>query len=109
AVKELETILEVKSAKGRPWVDAPYQIGEIRLKQKDPKRAMPYVQRIYGMYARWSDVVAKAYWQSGQAFEQLNTKTEALNTYREFVGQEHLQSTPEYTKAQERLKQVEGA
>ncbi len=109
AVKELERILEVKSAKGRPWVEALYQIGEIRLKQNDPKKAIPYFQRIYVMYARWSDMVAKAYWQSGQAFEQLNMQTEAMNTYREFVGQQHLENTPEYQKAQQRLKRGEGA
>jgi TolA-binding protein len=108
AAKELERILEVPTAKGKPWVEALYRIGEIKLKQKDPKRAIPYFQRIYVMYGKWTDYVAKAYWQSGQAFEQLEMKTEAVNTYKEFIGKEHLQSTPEYGKAQERLKQAGG-
>ncbi|NJK92529.1 MAG: tetratricopeptide repeat protein [Blastochloris sp.] len=104
AIRELERILEVKSAKGRPWVEALYQIGEIRMGQKDPKRAIPYFQRIYVLYARWSDMVAKAYWQSGQAFEQLGMTQEALNTYKEFTGQPHLQETAEFSKALDRLK-----
>lgn len=109
AVQELEKILEVKSAKGKPWAEALYRLGEIRLSQKDPKRALPYFQRIYVMYGRWTELVAKSYWQSGQAFEQLNMRQEALNTYKEFLGQEHLRQTPEFTLAEERLKTVGGA
>ncbi|MDX6765419.1 MAG: tetratricopeptide repeat protein [Candidatus Methylacidiphilales bacterium] len=104
AVNDLEKVLQIPGAKGKPWVDALYRIGEIRMRQNDPKRAIPYFQRIYVMYGRWSDYVAKAYWQSGQAFEKLNMSAEAVNTYKEFVAQEHLGQTPEYSKAKERLK-----
>jgi TolA-binding protein len=109
AVRDLERILEIPAAKGRPWAEALYRIGEIRLKQNEPKKAIPYFQRIYVMYGRWTDVVAKAYWQSGQAFEQLNMKPEALKTYQEFTTQQHLSQTPEFSKALERLKEVGGA
>jgi len=109
AVRDLERILEIPSAKGRPWAEALYQIGEIRLRQNDPKRAIPYFQRIYVMYGRWSDVVAKAYWQSGQAFEKMNMAAEAAKTYQEFTSQEHLKETPEFPKALERLQQTGGA
>jgi tetratricopeptide (TPR) repeat protein len=108
AIQELERILEVPSAKGKCWVQALYRIGEIKMKQKNPKRAIPYFQRIYVMYGKWTDYVARAYWQSGQAFEQLEMKKEAVNTYKEFLGQEHLEATPEYSRARERLKQVNG-
>jgi len=108
AVRDLERILQLPSAKGKPWVDALYRIGEIHVKQNDPKRAIPYFQCIYVMYGRWTDYVAKAYWQSGQAFEKLNMTTEAVNTYKEFLSQEQLESTPEYGKARERLKQTGG-
>ena len=108
AVRDLERILQLPSAKGKPWVDALYRIGEIHVKQNDPKRAIPYFQRIYVMYGRWTDYVAKAYWQSGQAFEKLNMTTEAINTYKEFLSQGQLESTPEYGKARERLKQTGG-
>ena len=109
AVRDLERILELPAAKGRPWAEALYRIGEIRLRQNDPKRAIPYFQRIYVMYGRWTDVVAKAYWQSGQAFEKLNMAEEARKTYQEFTGQEHLRQTPEFPKALERLQQTGGA
>lgn len=109
AARDLERILEVPSAKGRPWAEALYRIGEIRLRQNDPRRAIPYFQRIYVMYGRWTDVVAKAYWQSGQAFEKLNMADEARRTYEEFTSQEHLRQTPEFSKALERLQQKGGA
>jgi TolA-binding protein len=109
AVRDLERILELPAAKGRPWAEALYRIGEIRLRQNDPKRAIPYFQRIYVMYGRWTDVVAKAYWQSGQAFEKLDMAEEARKTYQEFTGQDHLRQTPEFSKALERLQQTGGA
>jgi len=106
AVAELERILEIKSARGKPWVEALYQVGEIHLLQQQPKKAIPYFQRIYIMYGRWSDYVAKAYWQSGQAFEQLQMSEEAINTYREFTTNTHLIDMPEYQQAIDRLKEM---
>jgi TolA-binding protein len=106
AVQELERILEIQAARGKPWVEALYQVGEIHLKQQQPKKAIPYFQRIYIMYGRWSDYVAKAYWESGQAFEDLQMRDEAVNTYREFANNTHLKDMPEYQQAVDRLKQM---
>jgi len=106
AINELERILEIKAARGQPWVEALYAMGEIRMQQNQPRKAIPYFQRIYIMYGRWSDYVAKAYWESGQAFEALNMRNEAVNTYREFANNTHLKEKPEYGKALERLSQM---
>jgi len=109
AIRELEQILDIDSAKGLPWVQALYEIGSIHLSQNAPKKAIPYFQRIYIMYRRWDEYVAKAYWESGQAFEKLQMGEEARNTYAEFVENTHLSERPEYGKAQERLGQLGGA
>ncbi len=106
AVSELEKILEIPSARGLPWVEALYQAGEIRMKQGRPKQAIPYFQRIYIMYGRWTEHVARSYWQSGQAFEKLDMRKEAVNTYQELAQNTHLKETPEYVRALERLKQM---
>ncbi|MEM1157084.1 MAG: tetratricopeptide repeat protein [Verrucomicrobiota bacterium] len=106
AVTDLERILEIKSARGKPWVRALYQVGEIHLKQEQPQKAIPYFQRIYIMYGRWGEYVAKAYWESGQAFEQLQMRQEAVNTYQEFTANTHLKETPEYQQAIDRLKAI---
>jgi TolA-binding protein len=104
ALEQLETLLAMPITKGRNAVEALYQIGSIRLSLGDAKKAIPYFQRIYVMYSRWSDYTAKAYWSSGQAFEKLNMTEEARKTYQEFIGQDNLKQTAEYARAQERLK-----
>jgi tetratricopeptide (TPR) repeat protein len=109
AVEQLDELLKLPTARGLPWVEALYQMGEIRIKQGDYKKAIPCFQRIYVMYGRWTDYVAKAYWESGQAFERLGMKAEALNTYKEFIGNDQLKETAEYGKAKERLKAMGGA
>ncbi len=103
ALVQLEQVLKIPSARGLPAVEALYKIGEIYLGRGDVKRAIPYFQRIYVMYGRWGDYVARAYWQSGQAFEKLEMKQEAANTYRELIGNEQLKGTAEYAQARERL------
>ncbi|MDD5261122.1 MAG: tetratricopeptide repeat protein [Methylacidiphilales bacterium] len=103
ALGQLEQVLKIPSARGLPAVEALYKIGEIYLGRGDAKRAIPYFQRIYVMYGRWGDYVARAYWQSGQAFERLEMRQEAANTYRELIGNEQLKGTAEYAQARERL------
>ena len=104
AVGQLETLLKLPSFRGRPAASALCKIGEIHLAKGEAKKAIPYFQRIYVMYGRWPDCVARAYWLSGQAFEQLEMQNEALNTYREFVANNALKETAEYTKAKQRLE-----
>ncbi len=50
--------------------------GSARCYMKDdkPDLAVPYYQRVYVMYGRWRDWVAKSYLRSGEAFEKLKDK-----------------------------------
>ncbi|MEO0453541.1 MAG: tetratricopeptide repeat protein [Verrucomicrobiota bacterium] len=109
AIEEWSRILEVKSAKGLPWVEALYQIGATYQKYDQPKKAIPYYQRIYVLYRRWDQFVAKAYLESGQAFEALRMTDEARNTYKEFLENTHLKEKPEYQQAETRLASLGGA
>lgn len=106
AIAELNRVLEIPSARGLGWVEALYRIGELNLQKGDPGKAVPHFQRIYVMYGRWTGYVAKSYWQSGQAFEKLNRMEEAKKTYQEFVANTHLKDTPEYSKAEARLREM---
>lgn len=108
AIEQLEEILKLQNARGLPWVEALYQIGEIHLADGNPGKAIPYFQRIYVMYGRWTDFVSKAYLQSGLAFEKLNMREEARRTYEEFVQNTTLHSKPEYPKIRERLQALGG-
>lgn len=108
AIAQYEEILKLQNARGLPWVEALYKIGELYLELGDPKRAIPYFQRIYVMYGRWADYVSKAYLQSGLAFEKLNMIDEARQTYIEFTENTTLADKPEIAKARERLRALGG-
>lgn len=104
AIAEWEKVLKIPTAKGLAWVEALAQIGDCYMALNKPDKAVPYYQRIYIMYGRWTNYVAKAYFQSGQAFEKLNRRPEALNTYKEMVSKAELNQTEEFPKAKARLQ-----
>lgn len=106
AIAALEAILEIPSAKGLPWVHALLRMGDIRMSQNDPKRAIPYYQRVYVLYGRFTNEVAHAYWRSAQAFESLGMAAEHQATLAEFLQNTHLSATPEYEKALAAMKQI---
>ncbi len=108
AIATYEELLKAPNARGLPTVIALKGIAETYMTLDQPEKAIPYYQRIYIMYGRYTDAVALAYWRSGQAFEQLKMITEARQTYQEFIEQEHLNTEPPYAKAQARLKEIGG-
>ncbi|MEO8350152.1 MAG: tetratricopeptide repeat protein, partial [Chthoniobacteraceae bacterium] len=69
---------------------------------------VPYYQRIYVMYGRWPEWVAKAYLRSGDAFEQLGDRDAARRTYQEMIGNEALNDQPEAGEARGRLEKFGG-
>jgi TolA-binding protein len=109
AAADFEAILKLPAGRGLLWVEALHQLGEIHLRQGQPEKAIPYFQRIYVMYGRYASYVAKAYWKSGQAFEQLHLRTEAANTYREFLAKPELAGMEEFAKAKARLETIENS
>jgi len=50
--------------------------------------------------------VASAYLRSGAAFEKLNDRQAAINTYREMLGLETMANTPEAVEARGRLAKL---
>jgi tetratricopeptide (TPR) repeat protein len=108
AIAQLEEILKIPSAKGIKWVEALYRIGEIYVESGEPKKATAYFERIYMLYGRWTDYVAKAYWQRGQALEKIGELQKARETYEACVADSSLAATPEYARARERLKTIGG-
>ncbi|OGV46419.1 MAG: hypothetical protein A2X46_09060 [Lentisphaerae bacterium GWF2_57_35] len=70
------------------------------------KEAIPYYQRIYVMYQAYAPAVAKAYLKSGEAFEKLNDRPSAVNTYKEMLETKSLSGLPEMAMARERLARL---
>jgi len=104
----LEKALASELASGRDKAEALYAIGELNMNAGNHKLAVPYYQRIYVMYGRWTDFVAKAYLRSGEAFEKLNDTESAINTYREMLGREELADFEEITVAKARIVKLGG-
>jgi tetratricopeptide (TPR) repeat protein len=104
----LERLLSSEHSLGQEKAKALYAIGEIYMEQAKPELAISYFQRLYIMHGRWRDWVAKAYYRSGEAFEQLNDQASARRTYQELAGREDLAGFEEVGKATERLDLLGG-
>lgn len=108
ALKALEAILANQFSNGKEKAEALFRIGQIHMAQGKPQLAVPYYQRIYVMYGRWGEWVAKAYLRSGEAFEELKDTQSARKTYQELIEKEDLARFPETTQAKGRLETLGG-
>jgi TolA-binding protein len=104
----LEKLLASEYAIGKEKAEALYLIGEMHMDESRPDLAIPYFQRLYVMYGRWPDWVAKAYFRSGEAFEKLNDERSARKTYQELSEREDLAGFEETGKARRRLEALGG-
>ena len=93
---------------GKEKAEALYLIGETHMRDSRPELAIPYFQRLYVMYGRWREWVAKAYFRSGEAFEKLNDELSAYRTYQELAEREDLAGFEETSKARRRLELLRG-
>lgn len=71
------------------------------------KLAIPYYQRIYVMYAAYVDEMAQAYLRSAIAFEKLQDRGAAVNTYHEMLAAPGLAGRPELEEARANLARLE--
>jgi tetratricopeptide (TPR) repeat protein len=108
AQQALEALLAEKATPGALKSEALFRLGELQMRQKKPHLAVPYYQRIYVMYGRWTEWVAKAYLRSGEAFEQLQDNDAARKTYAEMLANDTLNERPEHAQAEDRLKKLGG-
>jgi tetratricopeptide (TPR) repeat protein len=99
-------LLSAESVSGKLKAQALLALGELEMARNQPAKAVPYYQRIYILYGKWRDAVAKAYLRSGEAFEQLNDMEAARKTYEELAGSEDLASLPEAELAKEKLRKL---
>ena len=97
-------LLAAENVSGKLKAQALLALGELEMARNQPAKAVPYYQRIYILYGKWRDAVAKAYLRSGEAFEQLNDMEAARKTYEELAGSEDLASLPEAELAKEKLR-----
>ena len=97
-------LLGVENVSGKLKAQALLALGELEMQRDQPRKAIPYYQRIYVLYGKWREAAAKAYLRSGDAFEQINDRDAARKTYEELAASEDLAALPEADQARERLK-----
>ena len=99
-------LLAADNVPGKLKAQALLALGELEMARNRPETAIPYYQRIYILYGKWRESVAKAYLRSGEAFEQLNDLEAARKTYAELSQSEDLASLPEVQTAREKLQKL---
>ncbi len=97
-------LLAAENVSGKLKAQALLALGELEMQRNQPQKAIPYYQRIYILYGKWRDAVAKAYLRSGEAFEQIDDLEAARKTYEELANSEDLAALPEADQAREKLK-----
>ncbi|MEN8734258.1 MAG: tetratricopeptide repeat protein [Lentimonas sp.] len=109
AAAALNEILQIKKMRGRPHANALAGLARIETERENPKRAIPYWQRIYTLYRAYPEIIAKAYWESALLFEQIGDAVAARNTLEEMLRDERLRENPLYALATEKLPTLESA
>lgn len=99
ARRVLEETLTWKHARGQPQAKALLLIADSYAAENAPDKAIAYQQHVYTLYRAYPDLLARAYWQSAQAFLALERPEAARRTLIEMTGDERLTSSPEYPQA----------
>ena len=103
AIKQFENILANRAARGPLWPKALFGIASAYQKIGKYNNAVPYYQRIYVMYSAYTNLAAKAYYNSGLCFEKLGKITYATNTYSELISDPRLAGMTETELARKKL------
>ena len=109
ASETLNEILALKEMRGRPHAKALAGLAQIESEQGNPKRAIPYWQRIYTLYRAYPELIAQAYWESAQLFSAIEDHIAARNTIEEMLRDARLRPFPSYAAAQAALPQIQSA
>lgn len=110
AISDYNDILANRAAPRRLKPEALLGIAACLEAQNEFAQAIAYYQRIYVLYAAYKPQVRIAYLRSGLDFERLGKKTEAINTYNEFLANHDLAAgSAESAEASRRLTTLTGA
>ena len=96
-------VASVREWRGEATAMSVYYLGQIESAQGHWAEANAYYQRVFVAYQRFLPWVAKAYIGSGESFEKLDKKPEAIKTYQEMIRNQKLTDFSETNQARERL------
>jgi len=106
AIEEFNNVLASRSSPKQLKPRAMLEAAACHEALNEPAKAIPYYQRIYVMYAAYVDEMAQAYLRSGAAFEKIQDRQAAINTYQEMLTVESLVGRPELDEAKKMLAKL---
>ncbi|MDA3800234.1 MAG: tetratricopeptide repeat protein [Kiritimatiellae bacterium] len=98
-------VLGVKAWKPN-WPEALYGRGECSFEQNEFTKASAYYERIYIMYSRYIDWVAKAYYKRAVCLQKMYQPDKAKEVIDEMLSNPETAATPEADEARELLKKL---
>jgi TolA-binding protein len=104
AQKGFEQVASMREWRGEATAFSVYSLGQIAAKRGKWEEANAYFQRVYVGYQKFLPWVARAYIGSGESFEKLGKRQEAINTYHEMLRNEKLAGFSEAAEARKRLE-----
>lgn len=107
AVKQYESVLAYRAARGVLWPKALHGIALSYQDLGEYSKAIPYYQRLYVMYGAYTNLVVRAYFNSGRCFEHLQDYPAAAKTYAELLGDRRLVHYHEAVEARKRLRKLQ--
>ncbi len=106
--KVFEQVASIREWRGEATALAVYSLGDIEFRRGKIPEANAYFQRVFVGYQKFLPWVAKAYLKSGECFEKLGKKEEAVRTYQEMLRNEKLAPFEETSAARKRLQELGG-
>ena len=103
----LEGLLAERRIPGEYKPEALLRLGDFEMQFNNPRKAIPFYQRIYILYGRYKPHLAKAYIRSAVAFEQIGDTEAAIRTYRELLAAELPDGCAEKPIARQNLTRLE--
>ncbi len=107
AREQFEALLRLRQARGRPQAEALQGLARIAEAREEPKRAIPYYQRIYNMYRAFPDLTADAYRRSAAMFEATGDLQAAYNTWRELRFMNETDDPSLHEEAKREMRRLE--
>jgi TolA-binding protein len=103
--KLFEQVATVREWRGESTAFAVYSMGDIEERQGHYAEAIAYYQRVFVLYQKYTQWVAKAYIKSAECFDKLGKRQEAINHLKEMLRNEKLQKLPDMDQARQMLEQ----
>ncbi|MEM7698869.1 MAG: tetratricopeptide repeat protein, partial [Verrucomicrobiota bacterium] len=103
ARETMEALLEEGNVGAETKAATLLKMGEWLAADGELKKATAYFERVYVVYGKFGELNASAYWQRGQALEELDLGRAAVETYEEFVSRDELSRFDHFDDAKDRI------